>query len=368
LRLYRLIKDLTFLGIETSCDETAAAVVRRRADGSGLILSNVIRAQFEQHRAFGGVVPELAARAHVECLDGIVAQALAESGMRLPQLDGIGVTAGPGLVGGLIVGVTTAKALAAVHALPLVPINHLEAHALTVGLTDGARPPYLLLLVSGGHTQILLVHDVGRYERLGSTIDDALGEAFDKTAKLLGLGFPGGPAVEAAALNGQGDRFKLPRPLAGRAEPHFSFAGLKTAVLHAAKAVEPLTDRDVADLCASFQTAVGETVKERVGRAMVIAAGKLASGAPRRLVVAGGVAANKVLRAALAQVAAANGYELHVPPHALCTDNGAMIAWAGAERFARGLVTDDPFTARARWPLDEQASPVLGAGRLGTKA
>jgi N6-L-threonylcarbamoyladenine synthase len=328
----------------------------------------VIRAQFEQHRAFGGVVPELAARAHVECLDGIVAQALSEAGVRLPQLDGIAVTAGPGLVGGLIVGVTTAKALAAVHALPLVPINHLEAHALTVGLTDGARPPYLLLLVSGGHTQILLVHDVGRYERLGSTIDDALGEAFDKTAKLLGLGFPGGPAVEAAALMGRGDRFKLPRPLAGRAEPHFSFAGLKTAVLHAAKAVEPLTEQDVADLCASFQTAVGETMKERVGRAMAITAGKLAAGAPRRLVVAGGVAANRVLRAALGQITAANGYELNVPPHALCTDNAAMIAWAGAERFARGLVADAPFTARARWPLDEHASPVLGAGRLGTKA
>jgi N6-L-threonylcarbamoyladenine synthase len=247
-------------------------------------------------------------------------------------------------------------------------VNHLEAHALTVGLTDGARPPYLLLLVSGGHTQVQLVHDVGRYERLGTTIDDALGEAFDKTAKLLGLGFPGGPAVERAALTGDSQRFKLPRPLAGRPEPHFSFAGLKTAVLHAAKAIQPLTEQDVADLCASFQAAVGETIKDRIGRAMDLAEARLPADAPRRLVVAGGVAANKMLRAALTDLAASRRYDLNVPPLALCTDNAAMIAWAGAERLARGLVSNEPFTARARWPLDEQATPILGAGRLGAKA
>lgn len=359
---------LTLLGIETSCDETAAAIVRREPDGRGVLLSNVIRAQWEEHRAFGGVVPELAARAHVECLDGIVAEALAEANCALRDLDGIAVTAGPGLVGGLLVGVTTAKVLAAVHALPLVAVNHLEAHALTVGLTDNVRPPYLLLLVSGGHTQLQLVHDVGHYERLGSTIDDALGEAFDKTAKLLGLGFPGGPAVERAAKSGDARRFALPRPMLGRPEPHFSFAGLKTAVLHAAGERVPLSSQDVADLCASFEAAVADSVVNRVGRAMTIAEERLPRDAPRRLVVAGGVAANASLRAALAALVLKRGYGLHIPPFALCTDNGAMIAWAGAERLARGWVDDAGFSARARWPLDAEAAPVLGAGRLGTKA
>jgi N6-L-threonylcarbamoyladenine synthase len=359
---------LTVLGIETSCDETAAAVVRRDVDGHGTLLSNVIRAQWEEHRIYGGVVPELAARAHVECLDGIIAEALDKAACSFRDLDAIAVTAGPGLVGGLIVGVTMAKAIAAVHRLPLVPVNHLEAHALTVGLTEGAKPPYLLLLVSGGHTQLQLVKDVGRYERLGTTIDDALGEAFDKTAKLLGLGFPGGPAVEQAAKAGRPGRFKLPRPLTGRPEPHFSFAGLKTAVLHAAKAIAPLTDQDVADLCAEFQAAVAGSVADRVGRAMTIAEEKLGPGAPKRIVVAGGVAANMALRSALTTLAAKRGYAVSIPPLTLCTDNGAMIAWAGAERFAHGLVDGADFTARARWPLDESASPMLGAGRLGTKA
>ena len=263
---------------------------------------------------------------------------------------------------------TTAKAIAAVHRLPLIAVNHLEAHALTVGLTDGARPPYLLLLVSGGHTQLQLVRDVGRYERLGTTIDDALGEAFDKTAKLLGLGFPGGPAVERAARTGDPKRFALPRPLTGRAEPHFSFAGLKTAVLHAAQAIVPLTDQDVADICASFQAAVAGSVVDRVGRAMTIAEERLGPDAPKRLVVAGGVAANATLRAALQGLADIRDYILNVPPFALCTDNGAMIAWAGAERFARGWIDAPTFTARARWPLDVDAAPMLGAGRLGPKA
>ncbi len=359
---------LTILGIETSCDETAAAVVRRDDAGKGTLLSNVIRAQWEEHRPFGGVVPELAARAHVECLDEIVRHAMHEAGVAFRDLDGIAVTAGPGLVGGLLVGVTTAKVLSAVHDRPLIAVNHLEAHALTVGLTDGIRPPFLLLLVSGGHTQLQLVHDVGRYERLGSTIDDALGEAFDKTAKLLGLGFPGGPAVERAAMSGHAKRFALPRPMAGRAEPHFSFAGLKTAVLHAAQALVPLSDQDVADLCASFQAAVADSVADRVGRAMSLAEARLPADAPRRLVVAGGVAANATLRAGLAVMAERRKYSLHVPPFGLCTDNGAMIAWAGAERLARGWVDGPDFTARARWPLDADAVPVLGAGRLGSKA
>jgi N6-L-threonylcarbamoyladenine synthase len=275
------------LGIETSCDETAAAVVVRAPDGGGRILSNVVRAQWEQHRRYGGVVPELAARAHVDCLDEIIAAALSEAGLGFGDLDAVAVTAGPGLIGGLLVGVTTAKAIALVHDLALVAVNHLEAHALTVGLTEGLRPPYLVLLVSGGHTQLLIVHEAGRYERLGTTIDDALGEAFDKTAKLLGLGFPGGPAVERAAATGTAGRFTLPRPMLGRAEPHFSFAGLKTAVRQQAQARAPLSPADIADLCAEFEAAVADSVSDRVRRALALARERLGH-APLHLVVAGG--------------------------------------------------------------------------------
>jgi N6-L-threonylcarbamoyladenine synthase len=361
-------RETLVLGLETSCDETAAAVVARGADGRGRILANVVRAQWEEHRRYGGVVPELAARAHVECLDEIVAEAMRVAGIGFPRLDAVAATAGPGLIGGLLVGVTTAKAIALVHGLPLVAVNHLEAHALTVGLTEGLLPPYLLLLVSGGHTQLLIVHDVGRYERLGTTIDDALGEAFDKTAKLLGLGFPGGPAVEHAASRGRADRFALPRPMLGRAEPHFSFAGLKTAVRHQAQALGPLREEDVADMCAAFEAAVSDSVADRVRRAIQIADGRLGTSQERHLVVAGGVAANRSLRAALAEVAVSNGYQLHAPPPALCTDNAAMVAWAGAERLARGWTNGLDFAARARWPLDPDAVPALGAGKQGAKA
>ena len=356
------------LGIETSCDETAAAVIARASDASGRILSNVVRGQWEEHRRYGGVVPEIAARAHAECLDEIVALALSEAGTDLARLDAVAVTAGPGLIGGLLVGVTTAKAIALVHRLPLVAVNHLEAHALTVGLTEGLRPPYLLLLVSGGHTQLLIVHGVGRYQRLGTTIDDALGEAFDKTAKLLRLGFPGGPAVERAAAAGRPGRFALPRPMLGRAEPHFSFAGLKTAVRRQAQTLAPLGDSDIADLCAEFQAAVCETLADRVRRAMAIADERLGSDPSRHLVVAGGVAANRQIHRTLTETATARGYRLHVPPPQLCTDNGAMIAWAGAERLALGLTDGLDFEARARWPLDAQATPALGGGRHGAKA
>jgi tRNA N6-adenosine threonylcarbamoyltransferase len=349
------------LGIETSCDETAAAVVARAPDGTGRIVSSVVRAQWEEHRRYGGVVPEIAARAHVECLDEIVAQALSEAGVAFSGFAGVAVTAGPGLIGGLLVGVTTAKAIALVHALPLVAVNHLEAHALTVGLTEGLRPPYLLLLVSGGHTQLLTVRGVGHYERLGTTIDDALGEAFDKTAKLLGLGLPGGPAVEQAAARGRPGRFALPRPMLGRPEPHFSFAGLKTAVRRQAQALAPLSEADIADLCADFQAAVCDSLADRVRRAMETADA-------RHLVVAGGVAANRKIAAALAEVARAHGYTLHVPPPALCGDNAAMVAWAGAERLALGLIDGLDIEARARWPLDAHATPALGAGRHGAKA
>ncbi|MEQ1696890.1 MAG: tRNA (adenosine(37)-N6)-threonylcarbamoyltransferase complex transferase subunit TsaD [Hyphomicrobiaceae bacterium] len=354
------------LGIETSCDETAAAVVVRDAQGRGRIVANVVRSQWEAHRPFGGVVPEIAARAHVECLDTLIAEALEQAGCGFAELDAVAATAGPGLNGGLIVGVVTGKALALAARKPFLAINHLEAHALTVGLTDGVRPPYLLLLVSGGHTQTLLVEDVGCYRRLGTTIDDALGEAFDKTAKLLGLGQPGGPVVERLARIGDPRRFELPRPLKGRAEPHFSFAGLKTAVRRAAIAGQPLSEQDIADLCAGFEAAVSESVIDRVSRAMDMVEEERRAGAAgeavRQFVVAGGVAANARLRADLTGLAASRGMSFHVAPVALCGDNAAMVAWTGAERFARGWVDGLDAVVRPRWPLDPDAAPAIGAG------
>ena len=355
-------EQILMLGIETSCDETAAGVVVRSPDGRGRILSNIVRSQLEEHRPYGGVVPEIAARAHVECLDGIIELALDEAKIRLADLSGIAATVGPGLVNGLVVGAVTGKALALAAGKPFLAINHLEAHALTVGLTEALAPPYLMLLVSGGHTQTLLVQGVGRYERIGTTIDDALGEAFDKTAKLLGLDYPGGPAVERTAAGGNPWRFDLPKPMAGREEPHFSFAGLKTAVRHRAQALVPLAECDVADLCASFQRAVTEAVGDRVARAMDLSEQRLGPNAPRRLVVAGGVAANYALKTALERLAKERGYSLHVPSPQLCTDNGAMIAWAGAERLALGLRDALDAPVRPRWPLDADAPPAIGAG------
>ncbi len=305
---------LVVLGIETSCDETAAAVVVRDGPGRGRILSNVVRSQWEEHRAFGGVVPEIAARAHIECLDGIIAEAMGGAGLGFADLSAIAATAGPGLNGGLVVGLVTGKTLALANRKPFLAINHLEAHALTVGLTNGLEPPYLLLLVSGGHTQILLVEGVGRYRRLGTTIDDAIGEAFDKTAKLLGLGQPGGPAVERMGQTGDPNRFPLPRPMLGRAEPHFSLAGLKTAVRLRAEALVPLKDQDVADLCAAFEAAICDIVTDRIRRAMEIAGAHLGSSMPRHLAIAGGVAANKRLKAALEAAARDQGFSVLVPP------------------------------------------------------
>lgn len=355
-------KPSLVLGLETSCDETAAAVVLREPGGTGRILSNIVRTQWEQHRPFGGVVPEIAARAHVECLDLIVRDAMREADAGFGDLDAVAATAGPGLIGGLIVGVITGKAIALARDLPFIAVHHLEAHALTVGLTEGVQPPYLLLLVSGGHTQLLIVHGVGAYERLGTTIDDALGEAFDKTAKLLGLGFPGGPAVEKAARRGDAQRFELPRPMVGREEPHFSFAGLKTAVRRTAEKLSPLSEQDVCDIAASFEAAVTESVADRCARAMDVTVARLGRLAPLRFVVAGGVAANARLRASLLTLAELRGFSFHVPPVSLCGDNAAMIAWAGAERLALGLT--DPLDApvRPRWPLDANAAPAIGAG------
>jgi len=354
-------ETLVALGIETSCDETAAAIVRRDANGRGTILSNVVRSQLELHAGYGGVVPEIAARAHIELLDAAILKALADAKVGWDDIDTVAATAGPGLIGGLIVGVITGKAIALARGLPFIAINHLEAHALTPRLTHGLNFPYLLLLVSGGHTQLLIVEGVGRYTRLGTTLDDALGEAFDKAAKLLGLGYPGGPAVEACAAKGR-PNVKLPRPMLGRPEPHFSLAGLKTALRHAAKDREPLSDQDVADLCASFQVAVAEIVADRTAVGMALYRDRLGHDAQAALVVAGGVAANLALRAALERLCAAERFRLYVPPIELCTDNAAMVAWTGAERLALGLVDGMDAATKARWPLDPDAPPALGAG------
>ena len=358
------------LGIETSCDETAAAVVRMNGDGSGDILSDVVFSQLEEHAEYGGVVPEIAARAHVERLDTLVETALREAGTELADLDAIAATSGPGLIGGLMVGLMTAKALSAATGKPLYAINHLEGHALTVRLTDGLTFPYLLLLVSGGHTQMLLVKGVGDYRRWGTTIDDALGEAFDKTAKLLGLAYPGGPAVEQAARNGDDGRFALPRPLRGERRLDFSFSGLKTAVRQTARSVAPVSDQDIADICASFQRAITDTLRERVGRSLQRFLDEHAGkGVEPALVVAGGVAANGTIRQALQEMCDEAGFRLVAPPLNLCTDNAVMIAWAAAERRRCGLAPDSLETApRPRWPLDERSAALVGHGKRGAKA
>ena len=358
------------LGIETSCDETAAAVVERLDDGTGRILSDVVLSQLEDHAAYGGVVPEIAARAHAEALDALIAEALKRSDTKLEDIDAIAATSGPGLIGGLIVGLLTGKAIAMATGKPLYAVNHLEGHALTARLTDGLEFPYLLLLVSGGHTQLILVKGVGHYERWGTTIDDALGEAFDKTAKLLGLPYPGGPAVERAARNGDPKRFAFPRPLVGEARLDFSFSGLKTAVRQAAESIAPVTDRDVADICASFQDAVTRTLKDRIGRGLVRFRERFGATVVKpALVVAGGVAANREIRATLQTLSDQNDFTFVAPPMNLCTDNAVMIAWAGLERMAAGLPPDDlTVPPRSRWPLDSESVAVIGSGKRGAKA
>ena len=358
------------LGIETSCDETAASVVALDDDGYARIMSNTVLSQIEEHAAFGGVVPEIAARAHVEALDGLIEAALADADTQLSDVDAIAATAGPGLVGGLIVGLMTAKAIAAAAGKPLLAINHLEGHALTPRLTDGLSFPYLLLLVSGGHTQIVLVRGVGDYQRWATTIDDALGEAFDKTAKMLGLPYPGGPSVEKAARTGDASRFAFPRPMKGSAQPDFSFSGLKTAVRQAASAIAPLTDQDIADICASFQAAVTDALADRVGKALARFRDMFPDVATPSLVVAGGVAANKLIRSELERLCATNRFGFVAPPLVLCTDNAAMIAWAGIERLRAGLAETNgmDFVPRSRWPLDSVSAPVVGSGRRGAKA
>lgn len=358
----------TILGIETSCDETAASIVRGSISPlGGEILSNVVHSQIDDHAAFGGVVPEIAARAHVEKIDEIIGRALKEADLDWDEIDAIAATTGPGLIGGLIVGVMTAKAIAYAKQKPFLPINHLEGHALTARLTNKLKFPYLLLLVSGGHTQIVLVRGLGDYERWATTIDDALGEAFDKTAKLLGLTYPGGPAVEKMALIGNEKRFQLPRPLKGEERLDFSFSGLKTALRRQATQLGDLTEKDIADLCASFQLAVTETLADRVSRSLVRYLGEIEDKNPT-LVVAGGVAANSAIRSMLEASCTQYGFSFVAPPINLCTDNGAMIAWAGIEHLAAGAQSDLSALPRPRWPLDGNIEPLIGSGKKGPKA
>ncbi|KAF0185219.1 MAG: tRNA (adenosine(37)-N6)-threonylcarbamoyltransferase complex transferase subunit TsaD [Hyphomonadaceae bacterium] len=360
-----LLPPATVLGIETSCDETAAAVVRL-ADGRVEVLADVVWTQIEEHAPYGGVVPEIAARSHVEKLDAVIASAMAQAGLGFADLDGVAATAGPGLIGGVMVGLMTGKAIALARGLPLIAINHLEGHVLSPRLAADLPFPYLLLLASGGHCQFLAVEGLGRYRRLGSTVDDAAGEAFDKAAKVLGLGFPGGPAVERAARTGDPARFPLPRAFLGRPGCDLSFAGLKTAVLRTAQAMPAMTDQDRADLAASFQAAVVDVIADRAWNALT-----MAGPGTERLVVAGGVAANGPLRARLEALAAERDVEFFAPPLRYCTDNAAMIALAGAERLAAGLIDGLDAPARARWPLDAAAAaerPVHTPGRKGAKA
>ncbi|HUQ12657.1 MAG TPA: tRNA (adenosine(37)-N6)-threonylcarbamoyltransferase complex transferase subunit TsaD [Novosphingobium sp.] len=342
------------LGIESSCDESAAAIVDSAApDLASRIVAQHIASQDEAHRPYGGVVPEIAARAHVEKLGPLIEATLEDARLTLAELDAVAATAGPGLIGGVMVGLVTAKALAMASDKPLIAVNHLEGHALSPRLADPRLAfPYVLLLVSGGHCQLLEVRGVGQYRRLATTIDDALGEAFDKTAKIIGLGYPGGPAVEALALEGDPRAVPLPRPLLGSDEPHFSFAGLKSAVLRAHQSGA----HDVADLAASFQQAAIDCVLDRTRRALAHLAGMTA------LVVAGGVAANRAMRGALERLASEHGLRFVAPPPALCTDNAAMIAWAGGERLALGHSDPLDTAARPRWPLDADALPARGAG------
>ncbi len=362
-------QDLLVLAIESSCDETAASVLRYRGEDDIEILSSIIASQDEAHAPFGGVVPEIAARAHMQKIDGIVEQAIDVSGMSYESLSGVAATSGPGLIGGVISGLLAAKGLALALDKPLLAVNHLEGHALSPRLAEPCPFPYLLLLVSGGHTQLLSVNGLGDYTRLGSTVDDAAGEAFDKSAKVMGLGFPGGPNVEKWAAKGDPKSVKLPRPFKGRDHADFSFAGLKTAVARAWEASEQ-TDNAKADISASFQRAVSDVLAERTGMAMAMFKDMHGDNA-KRFVVAGGVAANKALRERLTQLATSKGMSFFAPPLKFCTDNAAMIALAGAAKLAAGQTDELGVKARPRWPLDNaaaKANPASGFGKKGPKS
>ncbi len=365
-----MVQTLTILGLESSCDDTAAAVVRQTDGEEAEVLSSIVHGQTELHSAYGGVVPEIAARAHAEKLDSCVVQALEDASLTLANLDAIAVTAGPGLIGGVMSGVMCAKGISAATGLPLIGVNHLAGHALTPRLTDGVTFPYLMLLVSGGHCQYLIAHGPEEFTRLGGTIDDAPGEAFDKTARLLGLPQPGGPSVEAEARKGDPKRFRFPRPLLDRPGCDLSFSGLKTALMRMRDQIVAektgLTRQDRADLCAGFQQAVVDTLAEKTRRAMDMYLAKTPSDPV--IAVAGGVAANSAIRTALETVCAEKGTRFTAPPLALCTDNAAMIAYAGMERFRTGARDGLDLAARPRWPLDQTSPAMLGSGKKGAKA
>ena len=345
-------KPLTVLGLETSCDETAAAVVRGYPPGPGTILSNITYSQIAEHRPYGGVVPEIAARAHVELIDGLITRALEAAELDLDDMDAVAATAGPGLIGGVMVGLTSAKALALATGKPLIAVNHLEAHALSARLCARLEFPFLLLLISGGHCELVEAAGLGRYRRYGATIDDAVGECFDKVAKLLGLHYPGGPQIEKLARNGVAKRISLPRPMLGREGADFSFSGLKTAVRQLVTKNQPLSETMKADIAASVQEAIGEILSDRVRHAMERFREVYGAGREFPFVAAGGVAANRAIRERLAAVARTEQFSVCLPPLELCTDNAAMVAWAGLERLTAGLT--DPLDAppRDRWPLE----------------
>ncbi|MGB1547130.1 MAG: tRNA (adenosine(37)-N6)-threonylcarbamoyltransferase complex transferase subunit TsaD [Alphaproteobacteria bacterium] len=344
------------LGLESSCDETAAAIVNDQRQ----ILAERLHSQVAAHEPYGGIVPEIAARAHLDYLDEIVAGVMAEAGLEFSDLDGVAATAGPGLIGGLLVGVMTAKAIAAFHGLPFLAINHLEGHALSFRLLENLDFPYLLLLVSGGHSQFVIVEGVGNYRLLGSTVDDAVGEAFDKTAKLLGLSYPGGPEIEKWAKKGNAKSIDLPRPMVGREGCNLSLSGLKTAVRQAVAkfSSDSISPEDLANIAAAFQTAIGDVLVDRSRNA--IQQFRIRHSNRKAFVIAGGVAANEYLQARLSGLAGEEGMQLHVPPQSLCTDNGVMIAWAGIERLRLGLTNGFDFAAKPRWPLDPDAIRTHG--------
>ena len=352
-------KKLIFLGIETSCDETAAAIVKDNSDGTGKILSNIVSSQVEEHREFGGIVPEVAARAHVEKIEFIVQKAIEESSLDLENLDGIAATAGPGLIVCLTVGLNTGKAIAGSLKKPFIAVNHLEGHALSPKINNKIEFPYLLLLISGGHTQFLEVNGVNNYKRLGTTIDDALGEAFDKTAKLLGIEFPGGPKIEEWAKKGDGGYFKLPKPILKKGGCNLSFAGLKTAVLRTSKKLK--NEKEKYHLAASFQKTINEILYEKTKIAMEEFS-KNKKNKQNTFVIAGGVAANLSIRENLSKLAKEKNFTSIFPPINLCSDNAAMIAWAGIERYKINLIDNLEFPSKARWPLDSSAPFLKGPG------
>ena len=344
---------ITVLGIESSCDETAVSIVRLKDKKDGEILSNIVFSQIDEHLPYGGVVPEIASRSHVESLGPLIDIALNEASLKLSNIDGIAATAGPGLVGGLIVGLTTAKGISLGANIPLVGVNHLEGHALTPLLTNKISFPYILLLISGGHTQLILVKDLGEYIQLGTTLDDAVGEAFDKAAKFLDLGYPGGPALEKISKEGSKNRFNFPRPLLKSQDCNFSFSGLKTSLIREVKEIEPLTQNDLADLASSYQQAIIDCLKAKSDRAISMAKDKYKDLDINYFVASGGVASNKAIGESLNELAVENNMEFVAPPIKFCTDNAAMIAWAGGLRLLSGQKDNLEISVKSRWPLSE---------------